>query len=217
MERLSYTSWQVIPLIWVPVALYLWKDFVTGPESSGPLGLAIGIAILFSGIMIWTLLEYIIHRFIFHADENIPDHPLSLQLHFLLHGVHHKVPMDRERLVMPPALLAILSACVHLVAGSFMFVLPPAIYKALFGSGFLGYVCYDMIHYSEHHSEPSSFLMTGPVIGAYFRDLKRIHMKHHWNDLYHYGYGITSKLWDYVFGTVLTDDLWKKRKVQNTE
>jgi len=33
--------------------------------------------------------------------------------------------------------------------------------------------------------------------------MKTYHMKHHYAGLHHSGYGITTKLWDWVFGTVL--------------
>ncbi|KAJ3963507.1 hypothetical protein EV361DRAFT_784188, partial [Lentinula raphanica] len=62
----------------------------------------------FIGSFIWTLLEHIFHRFLFHVDYYLPDKPIFLLLHFLLHGVHHCVPMDRLRLVMPPPLFAML-------------------------------------------------------------------------------------------------------------
>lgn len=56
------------------------------------------------GNVIWTLLEYTLHRFLFHIDGVLPDKPFFLMLHFLLHGIHHYLPMDGLRLVMPPIL-----------------------------------------------------------------------------------------------------------------
>ncbi len=52
------------------------------------------------GALIWTLLEYIIHRYAFHYE---PRTRLGKQLHFIVHGVHHDYPNDAKRLVMPPA------------------------------------------------------------------------------------------------------------------
>jgi 4-hydroxysphinganine ceramide fatty acyl 2-hydroxylase len=49
----------------------------------------------FMGNIIWTMLEYGMHRFVFHVDEMLPDRPLFLTMHFLAHGVHHYLPMDR--------------------------------------------------------------------------------------------------------------------------
>ncbi|CAB4416179.1 unnamed protein product [Rhizophagus irregularis] len=50
------------------------------------------------GIVMWTLLEYGIHRFLFHVDAILPDHPYALCVHFTLHGIHHYLPMDKLRL-----------------------------------------------------------------------------------------------------------------------
>ena len=63
----------------------------------------------FFGNLVWTILEYTLHRFLFHVDYYLPDAPWALTLHFLLHGVHHYLPMDRLRLVMPPLLFFVLS------------------------------------------------------------------------------------------------------------
>jgi len=61
-----------------------------------------------------------------------------------------------------------------------------------FFAGFVfGYLCYDMLHYATHH-----FPMKTRV-GAW---LKHYHLLHHYQDE-RYGYGVSSPLWDYVFGT----------------
>ncbi len=55
------------------------------------------------GLMWWTLCEYYLHRFFFHAEDYwLPNFPPIFAFHFLLHGVHHAYPMDRMRLVFPP-------------------------------------------------------------------------------------------------------------------
>lgn len=61
------------------------------------------------GNVVWTILEYTLHRFLFHIDYYLPDAPWALTLHFMLHGIHHYLPMDRLRLVMPPLLFTALS------------------------------------------------------------------------------------------------------------
>jgi 4-hydroxysphinganine ceramide fatty acyl 2-hydroxylase len=122
------TKWFVVPLFWGPITAYLGLrsvlQFAHGPlpafsvEPRLPLGVlpAVTSAALAKftlsfllGNVIWTLLEYGLHRFLFHIDEVLPDKPFFLMLHFLLHGIHHYLPMDRLRLVMPPVLFASLS------------------------------------------------------------------------------------------------------------
>jgi 4-hydroxysphinganine ceramide fatty acyl 2-hydroxylase len=87
------------------------------------------LACFFLGNFIWTILEYTLHRFLFHIDEWLPDKPIFLVLHFMMHGIHHYLPMDRYikflinlrcrsltsmlsiarlRLVMPPTLFFLL-------------------------------------------------------------------------------------------------------------
>jgi 4-hydroxysphinganine ceramide fatty acyl 2-hydroxylase len=54
-----------------------------------------------AGVVAWTLLEYFLHRYVFHWHPN-PKSYRQLTAHFLLHGIHHKVGN---------ASLLILSAC----------------------------------------------------------------------------------------------------------
>lgn len=64
----------------------------------------------------------------------------------------------------------------------------------IFIAGFLlGYIAYDMTHYYIHHGNPKS---------GYFLGMKAYHNKHHYKRAYK-GYGISSKFWDYVYGTVI--------------
>ena len=58
------------------------------------------------GIISWTLGEYIIHRFGFHCEDSwfkyLPHSRWTFLSHFLIHGIHHAFPQDRERIVFPP-------------------------------------------------------------------------------------------------------------------
>lgn len=53
------------------------------------------------GIILWTFVEYTLHRWVFHLDIKNQSPPWCT-FHFLLHGLHHKVPFDPHRLVFPP-------------------------------------------------------------------------------------------------------------------
>jgi len=145
----------------------------------------LAVAGLFAlGVLSWTLLEYIIHRYVFHYE---PTSRWGERLHFIVPGVHHDYPNDSRRLVMPPSVsipLAILFwGLFAVIFGRFA----PAISA---GFGF-GYVCYDSIHYATHH-----FAMKRGI-GLW---LKQYHLRHHYKDD-HAGYGVSSPLWDYVFRT----------------
>jgi 4-hydroxysphinganine ceramide fatty acyl 2-hydroxylase len=159
------------------IALMLYLAFVHNKLS---VIAVIGFFII--GVLCWTLLEYIIHRYVFHYE---PKTRLGKLLHFIMHGVHHDYPNDATRLVMPPIISVPLAIVFYTL---FMLTLGRFAPAALAGFGF-GYVCYDTIHYATHH-----FSMKRGV----WRWLKQYHLRHHYQDD-HAGYGVSSPLWDYVF------------------
>jgi 4-hydroxysphinganine ceramide fatty acyl 2-hydroxylase len=146
------------------------------------IGSAAGLFVL--GILIWTFVEYFMHRWVFHYE---PSSRWGKQLHFLLHGVHHDYPKDASRLVMPPVVSIPLALIFY---GVFLLVFG-GLTPAAFAGFLIGYLFYDMIHYATHH-----FAMKGGVLLF----LKKYHMRHHYDDD-HAGYGVSSPLWDCVFGT----------------
>jgi sterol desaturase/sphingolipid hydroxylase (fatty acid hydroxylase superfamily) len=149
-------------------------------------GLAVGLvfALVIFGLLIWTLVEYTMHRWVFHYQ---PRSRWGKQLHFLFHGVHHDYPKDASRLVMPP----IVSIPLALLFCGLFFVVFGRVAPASFAGFLIGYLFYDMVHYATHH-----FSMKRGV----WLWLKKYHMRHHYDDD-HVGYGVSSPLWDYVFGT----------------
>jgi 4-hydroxysphinganine ceramide fatty acyl 2-hydroxylase len=132
----------------------------------------------------------------------LPAHSAAYTLHFLLHGVHHFLPMDRYRLVMPPLLFSVLSGSVWALARCL--ALPPGIQEILFSGAFVGYVCYDLMHYHFHHGMPFS---------GYIRAMKTYHMDHHYVDE-NLGFGVSSKVWDQVFGTALPEHFALKARTK---
>ena len=141
-------------------------------------------ALFLLGVLLWTLIEYLIHRYLFHYE---PKTRWGKQLHFVIHGVHHDYPNDARRLVMPPAVSIPLA---FLFYGLFLLVfgrLTPTVFAGLV----FGYVCYDMLHYATHHLAMKR--------GVWLW-LKQYHLRHHFKDD-HVGYGISSPLWDYIFRT----------------
>ena len=133
IEPLSKTVWYAVPATWLPVAALLWCGALLSPTLS----LLEASWLLAGGLFIWTLVEYLLHRFVFHLDEALPDNGAALSLHFLIHGIHHRVPMDRYRLVMPPIMASVWAAILY---GMFLAVipLPWQQYNAMFASGLLG-------------------------------------------------------------------------------
>ena len=179
--------WQVL-LVWVRVVAYLVYRGLQVPGISG--GAFAGA--LLGGLVFWTLLEYVLHRWVFHYVPN-PDSELSLDVHFLVHGVHHDWPHDPDRLVMPP----VMSILLAVILGYPIYLLLGARYFNPFFAGLVvGYLWYDMTHYAVHHVKPRT------EAGAKLR-------KHHY--LHHFKtpearYGVSTPLWDVVFGTLPRDE-----------
>jgi sterol desaturase/sphingolipid hydroxylase (fatty acid hydroxylase superfamily) len=154
------------------------------------------LLIFFGGIVFWTFFEYIIHRFIFHA---ISENPRARRIAYIMHGNHHEFPRDRQRLFMPAVPSLIISSVLFLL----MFALMDYNVLAFFPGFILGYLLYASMHYAIHAWHPP------------FKWLKPIWRNHH---LHHYkdedrGFGVSSHLWDKVFGTAF--DL--KKEVENKE
>ncbi|MFN0159355.1 MAG: sterol desaturase family protein [Bacteroidota bacterium] len=138
-----------------------------------------------AGLLFWTFTEYILHRFVFHYE---PKSGWGKKLHFLMHGIHHDYPNDSLRLVMPPAVSIPLAALFY---GAFVVVLGKTFTSPFFAGFLLGYLCYDMIHYATHHFAMKSSISLW---------VKQHHMRHHYQTD-DFNYGVSSPLWDFVFGT----------------
>jgi 4-hydroxysphinganine ceramide fatty acyl 2-hydroxylase len=63
LEPLSKTPWWVVPLVWLPLVSYGTLLSAQGLQSSLQVGLY-----WILGLCIWTLVEYGLHRFLFHLD-----------------------------------------------------------------------------------------------------------------------------------------------------
>ncbi|EXJ62250.1 cytochrome P450 oxidoreductase [Cladophialophora yegresii CBS 114405] len=186
LEPLSKTAWYVVPSLWLPPVMYGSYLGITNLTYK-----AEGAGYWCLGLFLWTLVEYLLHRFLFHLDYYLPDHPVFLTLHFLLHGIHHYLPMDKYRLVMPPTLFLVLATPFYKLAHAvFWYNWYAAI--TVFSGGIFGYICYDCTHYWLHHHQ----------LPAYVRELKKYHLAHHYQD-FELGFGVTSKFWDYIWGTEL--------------
>jgi sterol desaturase/sphingolipid hydroxylase (fatty acid hydroxylase superfamily) len=156
-------------------------------RSAARLDAATIAALYLGGLFVWSLTEYWLHRLVFHWTK---DSPRGRRIHFLLHGVHHDFPNDRDRLVMPLLTSAPLAVIFYTL---FYVCLGGVKYAEPIYAGFtLGYLAYDGTHYAVHHFKQES------RIGRF---LKRHHMLHHHAD-HAGGFGVSSPLWDIVFRTM---------------
>ncbi|WP_299825675.1 sterol desaturase family protein [uncultured Pontibacter sp.] len=181
MEALSKVHYTVPLYIYVPViillswlALYIAQLLILHFTGYAALGL-----------LVWTLTEYVLHRFVFHF---VPKAKWALHLHFIFHGVHHDYPNDAKRLVMPPSASIPMATALYFL---FSLVLSGGALYAFFAAFLLGYLCYDISHYALHHFN---------FKGEFWKKLKKHHMLHHYADSTK-GYGVSSALWDKIFGS----------------
>src|SRR5271166_4521598 len=155
-------------------------DFVTLPIT---IAVFVGLAgldrlhVVLAGAAAWTLLEYLVHRFVFHRSS----------VGQRLHGPHHDNPSDPDAersslstpfIGFPIAFLLIRTAGME--DGS-----------AIFAGLLLGYLAFIAIHYAVHRCpiEPNS-----PLYPAKMR-----HLTHHRFE--NCNYGVTTIFWDIVFRT----------------
>lgn len=82
----------------------------------------------------------------------MPDNRFMITAHFVLHGIHHYLPMDRLRLVMPPTLFMALAMPFWKLAHT-VFFWNWDVATTVFCGGVLGYVIYDLTHYFLHHKK----------------------------------------------------------------
>ncbi|KAF9438876.1 fatty acid alpha-hydroxylase [Entomortierella beljakovae] len=190
LEVFSRTPWWLVPILWLPVVSLMFSMAINGEASEGALPIERAFTVFVGGVLTWSLAEYSIHRFLFHVDDLLPDSTYSNVAHFLLHGIHHYLPMDRLRLVMPPVLTILIGTPLYMLAHTLFDYFTA---NALMSGVYFGYICYDMVHYYLHHAR---------VLDFHFKEMKTYHLAHHYKN-YDNGYGITSKVWDRVFGTLL--------------
>lgn len=189
MEFFTHIHPLVIVVIWTPIiVLFAILSFLQFPAGESPL---IMIPLFLGGLFLWTFTEYILHRFVFHYHAKTEK---AKKFFFLFHGIHHAQPMEKTRLVMPPV--------VSIPLGGIFFGLFYLVFAVIFRrfhlmlpmfTGFaLGYLLYDITHYSMHHFKIKS---------GYLQKVRKNHMRHHATepDL---RFGVTSNLWDYVFKTM---------------
>ena len=179
-EFFSRTPWWIPLILFVPIILgATLRAFELG---TGPLAFA---GLFSAGLVIWTLLEYWLHRLVFHYEAKSR---FGKKLIWYAHGVHHDWPNDKLRLVFPPAVSVPLAA---IFFGLFTLGFGEVHRWGAFAGLVSGYLAYDMIHYFTHF-----YAFDGRVL----KFLRAYHMAHHFKHE-PLRFGVSNPLWDYVFGT----------------
>ena len=98
---------------------------------------------------------------------------------------------------LPPAASLTIGACVYAALAGVGWLLDPLVANGwrhgVFAGIVLGYMVYDLLHYYLHHGKPRSRML---------RALRAHHSKHHHNPRFRdKKFGVSTTLWDHVFGT----------------
>jgi sterol desaturase/sphingolipid hydroxylase (fatty acid hydroxylase superfamily) len=134
------------------------------------------------GVVTWTLLEYLIHRFMGH-DRRFRRTPFGVE-----HTRHHV-----EGDYFAPTWKKLISAIVVTAVLAYPAIVAVGAAAGMaYLVGMMGfYLIYELQHRREH---------THPGVGGYGRWIRRHHFRHHLVDA-RTNFGVTTPLWDLAFGT----------------
>ena len=194
LEYLTKTHPLVIWGIYLPIIFFML--YYSNSEVEMDV-VRIGIVFL-SGMFFWTFFEYIMHRFIFHFVANSER---AKKIIYVMHGNHHEYPRDKERLFMPPVPSIILASAIFSLMYLVAFLMNTQQNVFAFFPGFmLGYLIYGSMHYAIHAWNPPY---------KWMKPLWRNHHLHHYKNE-EQGFGVSTTLWDRLFGTMF--DLKKEKE-----
>jgi 4-hydroxysphinganine ceramide fatty acyl 2-hydroxylase len=181
LEKISRTH------ISLPIAMFLGFGAYSlyWGISTTEIGVLSAVLLIIGGFLAFTLVEYIMHRYLYHME---PDSKFKDKLQYSVHGVHHDYPKDKDRLAMPPFISAMYAVILYFV---FNFIMGE--YTFYFLPGFLmGYAAYLGVHYIVHAFQPPK---------NFLKVLWVNHAIHHYKDP-DVAFGVSTPIWDYVFGTM---------------
>ena len=171
----------------VPITMYvvLAGSMIYYALSHEIISAVVTVAAFFSGLLAFTLLEYLTHKYVFHMNT---DTSLRADIQYKFHGVHHEYPKDKGRLAMPPVVSIVFTAGFF-----FLFKLMMGDLAYGFLPGFVvGYAGYLFVHYIVHAFRPPNNV---------FKILWVNHGIHHYKSP-DKAFGVSSPLWDYIFRTM---------------
>jgi hypothetical protein len=164
-----FLSFWALPAVAAAALALTWPD--------GDAGLFRLLWVVPAALVVWTLIEYVFHRFVFHLGSD------------KFHYAHHDAPTDRTFLLVRfPYVAAVSLALVALL----MLLTGDAFTTTGFMCGiWAGFLMYEFVHYSVHLSSKHGRWMSGR---------RRVHFDHHFRNPKRH-FGVTTSLWDFVFRT----------------
>jgi 4-hydroxysphinganine ceramide fatty acyl 2-hydroxylase len=169
-------------MCYVPLAgglsLWAWRD-AAFPDVVKP-------ALMAAGILVWTLIEYLLHRFLLHYR---PQTPALLAVVERLHLGHHRDPRDEAKITVPVygslPIAGGLLGLFRLMTGSWEMA------GLLMTGSIAGYLYYETVHFWIH---------CGMRRGRWLRQRRANHFFHHFKDQTRC-FGVSTPLWDLVMRT----------------
>ncbi|MGC2459911.1 MAG: sterol desaturase family protein [Steroidobacteraceae bacterium] len=129
----------------------------------------------------WTLLEYLLHRFVFHRLPVLSE----------MHAVHHVSP--RAFVGTPTWLSLTILFCVIFLPAWWGFSINVA--SGLLAGVMAGFLWYGILHHAIHHRRPR-------MLASRLTATSQHHLRHHCCDQGG-NFGVTTPLWDFVFRTMV--------------
>jgi sterol desaturase/sphingolipid hydroxylase (fatty acid hydroxylase superfamily) len=133
-----------------------------------------------AGLVAWTLIEYLLHRALFHHA------PILSQIH----DHHHHSPQE---LIGTPAWASLMVGLVAVAWPSWK-AFGYDLATAATAGVVTGYLWYVFVHYAAHHWRPRR--------GSYLYGVRLRHARHH-HQSQSGNFGVTTAVWDHLFGTAL--------------
>jgi 4-hydroxysphinganine ceramide fatty acyl 2-hydroxylase len=140
------------------------------------------------GLLSWTLIEYGMHRFLFHVQIPLRN-PRLREIVNGSHLGHHASPRDPTKVLVKPLYGIVVSSIVY----GLLYALTGSIFSAaaILVGIWTGFLYYETVHYRVHFSLSGS---------GFVARQRRAHFFHHFTNNKRC-FGVTSPLWDYVFRT----------------
>lgn len=184
--KLFRNSW-LEQMTFMPMKIFLpfWTvALILSIRSAAPLPVLAFFGDAIIGLLVWTVVEYLAHRFLFHLDLQSS---FGKQLIFVIHGNHHSFPHDALRNMMPLSVTVPIALLLWFISG----VLDGRSGHAIFVGFLTGYILYDFIHYACHQYPMKKWPLSM---------LRRHHLVHHFHSS-DANFGVSIPFWDKVFGT----------------
>jgi sterol desaturase/sphingolipid hydroxylase (fatty acid hydroxylase superfamily) len=158
------------------ISIVVWLVSHAFPHAHAALGRLELAAFAVTGLLSWTLAEWLLHRYAYHEWTS-----------FLTagHSMHHD---DPRALIGVPWYLT--TVAIVMLFELLALPLRPSSTGVVMGFAWLGYIFYCALHHGSHHWRGQR---------GWLKRMKRHHLIHHAHPDYNWGF--TTPLWDHVFGT----------------